>query len=185
MKQFTVDRHTTPGTPLMDPVNMPKVPVYDTLADAEADLANLEEGQIVMTPDEGAEELLHPVDVVEKDNTHAVQSGAVASALSYSTTEQKTGGYWIDGKPIYRKVIETTARTIYDNWNTVALDASVHTDYVIKCYMVSTSKNGTGGGVSSGIKALVYADGTVHINNQYSNVNNVVYCILEYSKTTD
>ena len=105
--------------------------------------------------------------------------------LSYSTTEQKTGGYWIDGKPIYRKVITTNARTIYDNWNTVALDVSVHTDYVIKCYMVSTSKNGTGGGVSADIKALVYADGTVHINNQYSNVNNTVYCILEYTKTTD
>ena len=54
-----------------------RIPVYQTVADAEADLANLEEGQIVMTPDEGAEELLHPVDVVEKDNTHAVQSGAV------------------------------------------------------------------------------------------------------------
>ena len=54
-----------------------RIPIYQTVADAEADLANLEEGQIVMTPDEGAEELLHPVAVVEKDNTHAVQSGAV------------------------------------------------------------------------------------------------------------
>ena len=54
-----------------------RIPVYQTVADAEADLNNLEEGQIVMTPDEGAEELLHPVAVVEKDNTHAVQSGAV------------------------------------------------------------------------------------------------------------
>lgn len=104
---------------------------------------------------------------------------------TYSTEERTTGGTWIDGKPIYRKVIETNARTIYDNWNTVALDASVHTDYVIKCDMVSISKNGTGGGVSANIKALVYADGTVHINNQYSNVNNTVYCILEYTKTTD
>lgn len=57
-----------------------RIPVYQTVADAEADLANLEEGQIVMTPDEGAEELLHPVAVVEKDNTHAVQSGAVYSS---------------------------------------------------------------------------------------------------------
>lgn len=35
-----------------------RIPVYQTVADAEADLANLEAGQIVMTPDEGAEELL-------------------------------------------------------------------------------------------------------------------------------
>ena len=26
---------------------------------------------------------------------------------NYSTTEQKTGGTWIDGKPIYRRVIDT------------------------------------------------------------------------------
>ena len=110
MKQLVVDRHTTPGTPTLNPVNTPKVPVYDTLADAAADLANLEENQIVMTPDEGAEELLHPVAVVEKDNTHAVQSGAVASALSYSTEEHFTGRYWIDGKPIY-----TVCKYLYQN----------------------------------------------------------------------
>ena len=30
------------------------------------------------------------------------------SQRTYSTTEQWTGDYWIDGKPIYRKVIATT-----------------------------------------------------------------------------
>ena len=32
-------------------------------------------------------------------------------AVSYSTDEQLTGGTWIDGKPIYRKVLICTART--------------------------------------------------------------------------
>lgn len=45
-----------------------------------------------------------PVDEVEKNNMKAVTSNAVAKSLSYSTTEQKTGGVWIDGKMIYRKV---------------------------------------------------------------------------------
>ncbi len=36
---------------------------------------------------------------------HSVTSNTVAESLSYSTTEQKTGGVWIDGKPIYRKVV--------------------------------------------------------------------------------
>ena len=49
---------------------------------------------------------LSPVDEVTVNNMHSVTSNAVAESLSYSTTEQKTGGYWIDGKPIYRKVIE-------------------------------------------------------------------------------
>lgn len=125
------------------------------------------------------------VDITDEDAFLEEVKDFVEAGQSYSTTEQRTSGTWIDGKPIYRKVIETNARTIYDNWNTVALDASVHADYVMKCYMVSTSKNGTGGGVSSEIKAIAYADGTIHINNQYSNVNNTVYCILEYTKTTD
>lgn len=76
MKQFAADRHTTPGTPTLNPVNVPKVPVYDTLADAEADLANLEEGQIIATKDTG-DELAQPVNVVEEGNLHAVSSDAV------------------------------------------------------------------------------------------------------------
>jgi hypothetical protein len=50
-----------------------------------------------------------PVDEVEKNNMKAITSNAVANSLSYSTTEQKTGGVWIDGKMIYRKVIENPA----------------------------------------------------------------------------
>lgn len=80
-KQFIVDRHTTPGTPALDPVAIPKIPIYDSKADAEADLANLEEGQIVATKDTG-DELAQPVNVVEKDNLHAVTSNAVADIFS-------------------------------------------------------------------------------------------------------
>lgn len=44
-----------------------------------------------------------PVDEVAINNMKAVTSNAVAESLSYSTTEQKTGGVWIDGKDIYKK----------------------------------------------------------------------------------
>ena len=82
-----------------------KIPVYETKTAAENDLANLEVGQIVATKDEG-NELSNPVDVVQDGNMHAVTSNAVADSLSYSTNEVKTGGKWIDGKPIYRKVVD-------------------------------------------------------------------------------
>ena len=49
-----------------------------------------------------------PVDEVAINNMKAVTSNAVAKSLSYSTTEQKTGKKWIDGKMIYRKVIQGT-----------------------------------------------------------------------------
>ena len=53
---------------------------------------------------------LAPVDTVESGNMKAVTSNAVYDALtdSYSTTETKTNKVWIDGKPIYRKVIHYT-----------------------------------------------------------------------------
>ena len=51
MKQFIANRHTTPGTPALEQVPTEKIPIYDTKADAEADLANLAEGQIVGTKD--------------------------------------------------------------------------------------------------------------------------------------
>ena len=81
-----------------------KIPVYETKTAAENDLANLEVGQIIATKDEGSE-LSNPVDVVQDGNMKAVTSNAVADSLSYSANEVKTGGKWIDGKPIYRKVV--------------------------------------------------------------------------------
>lgn len=55
------------------------VPIYDSLADVTADLANLTVGQIVATKDTG-DELSQPVNVVEEGNLHAVSSNAVANA---------------------------------------------------------------------------------------------------------
>ena len=53
-----------------------KIPIYETKAAAEADIANLTDGQIIGTKDEGNENA-KPVDVVEKGNMHAVTSNAV------------------------------------------------------------------------------------------------------------
>ena len=53
-----------------------EIPVYETMAAAEADIANLSENQIIATKDEGNENA-KPVDVVEKGNMHAVTSNAV------------------------------------------------------------------------------------------------------------
>ena len=63
-----------------------KVAVYQTLADAEADLANLEAGQIVATPDTG-DEYAQPVDVIQAGNMHAVTSNAVATSNAMPVDE--------------------------------------------------------------------------------------------------
>ena len=54
-----------------------KIPVYETKEAAEADIANLSDGQLIATKDEGNENA-KPVDVVESGNMHAVTSNAVA-----------------------------------------------------------------------------------------------------------
>src|SRR5574344_508447 len=58
-----------------------KIPVYETKAAAESDIANLSDGQIIATKDEGNENA-KPVDVVESGNLHAVTSNAVATITS-------------------------------------------------------------------------------------------------------
>lgn len=99
----------------LTPIINEKVPIYDTIADAESDLANLEVGQIVKTKDAGLVANLNPIDEVKQGVFLPPTSNAVAKSLSYSTTEQKTGGkIVINGveKDIYRKVIDTNAFTL-------------------------------------------------------------------------
>ena len=65
------------STQTLEPIENNKIPVYETKTAAEADIANLTDGQIIATKDEGNENS-KPVDVVEKGNMHAVTSNAVA-----------------------------------------------------------------------------------------------------------
>ena len=74
-----------------------------------------------------------PVNTVTSGNMYSVSSNAVSNSLSYSTSEQATGGKWIDGKPIYRKVIiktnfefNTYINNVLDNYDTV-----IHYDLTI------------------------------------------------------
>ena len=166
-----------------------RIPIYQTVADAEADLANLEEGQIVMTPDEGAEELLHPVAVVEKDNTHAVQSEAVANALSYFLEEHFTGKYFLDGKKIYRKCYIETNAGDWSNNQTIDTIANFES-YVASCLnalfqgtrntyfsnmMIDSSRGLLAPNASGEIK--VNLSGTVNTVKKWG--------WIEYTKTTD
>ena len=66
------------NTQSLEPIENNKIPVYETKAAAEADIANLSDGQIIATKDEGNENA-KPVDVVESGNLHAVTGNAVAT----------------------------------------------------------------------------------------------------------
>ena len=111
MKQLIVNRSGT--TPVMEEVPTEKVKVYATEAAVIADLANIAEGEIVATSDKSESDtianLKNRIDNTEND-IEALQNG-LAEAQSYSTDETLTGGTWIDGKPIYRKVVSLQSET--------------------------------------------------------------------------
>ena len=109
----------------------------------------------------------------------------------YSTDERETGMYWIDGKPIYRKVITYTAtrvdKTEYSVGTIANLDTAIRYDMIFKA--------------SNGVSfwSQRYGDGNDYVVNWINNGNLMmrqastnsiyltapIYVIVEYTKTTD
>ena len=77
------------STQTLEKIENNKIPVYETKEAAEADIANLTDGQIIATKDEG-NELPNPVDVVESGNLHAVTSNAVYNETQKVNTINET-----------------------------------------------------------------------------------------------
>ncbi len=101
----------------LNPSDESKIPIYDSVDDVEADLANLEENQIVATKDKAVGELLHTVDVVESGNMHPVTSNAVANKCStfinkccrfpdYAHRITITGTSWVATEDCYISLIQ-------------------------------------------------------------------------------
>ncbi|MBO7714201.1 MAG: hypothetical protein J6S85_11560 [Methanobrevibacter sp.] len=121
------------------------------------------------------------VNTVQSGNMNPVTSNAVANALSYSTTEQKTGGVWLDEKPIYRKVVTglnfggttnnwiDTGATLTNGETLIKTEAIRYSNniyYILN--IISFRLNGN---------SIQYLTPTAHSNT------NIL--IVEYTKTTD
>lgn len=187
MKTFSTSGTGSQQT--LSEIESDKIPIYNSLTDVTADLANLEVGQIGATKGTGSE-LSAPVDTVQSGNMHAVTSNAVAESLSYSTTEKKTGGTWIDGKPIYRKVIDCGALP-----NNTSKDVATGIDFTV-CNVIKiegVAKNTSTGNTdtipmpfSNVVTIGTTKTGNVSISTtgSFSNYTQS-YVTLEYIKTTD
>jgi hypothetical protein len=107
-----------------------KIPIYDSKADAEADLANLEEGQIVATKDTG-DELAQPVDVVEEGNLHAVTSNAVAEYTGQliKWAAISIGSYTVGAGQAISPKIENYAKPIPQGYSRFSLLYAVGQNY--------------------------------------------------------
>ena len=189
MKQLIVNRSGT--TPVMEEVPTEKVKVYATEAAAIADLANIAEGEIVATSDESESDtianLKNKIDNTE-DDIEALQDG-LAEAQSYSTDETLTGGTWIDGKPIYRKVLTASNKgtsSSFDFGQTILnVDKIVKVSGMIECnsgtyngqqYQIPRDQEEIEFKKSTGVMALV---------NRNTSVNtDFAYIEVEYTKVT-
>lgn len=65
-----------------------------------------------------------------------IDDAAGEEAWQYSTSETRTGKTWIDGKPIYRIVIEKTVSFTGNAWNNTGISVS-GVDTLCDCMMLS------------------------------------------------
>ena len=107
----------------------------------------------------------------------------------FSTEEQFTGKYWIDGKPIYSKVIDCGA---------LPNNAETFTDLNIQNLATVVSLKGIANDGAGTFLPLPYTDATLYNSVQMAVTNNKIsfitngnrstfsaVAIVEYTKTTD
>jgi hypothetical protein len=187
MKTFSTSG--TGNQQTLSEIETDKIPVYDSKADAEADLANLADGQIGATSDTGSE-LSAPTDTVQSGNMHAVTSNAVAESLSYSTTEQKTGGKWLDEKPIYRKTFYSAT-----NWANYTIIGNIpNIDAIVSIRDITGQSDNKyiqnfgmdNDGTHASYSNVDVSNGNVSVIRLGVFANNLPSSVtIEYTKTTD
>ena len=139
-------------------------------------------------------ENLNQIQTNAENSINTVQSNLnttnqnIENLTTYSTTE-KIVGTWIDGKPIYRKVIESTVANIESVINNLGFDVISDirgwavSNYDNKWLFPNYSK------ADSNYSIDIYLDNyTNNINldfGSYYNSSNVVKAIIEYTKTTN
>ncbi len=115
----------------------------------------------------------------------------LTSLTTYSTEEINTGKKWIDGKPIYRKVIDCGA-LLNNTIKTVAHNIS-NLDFVI--FLNGTSYSSTTGNyfplpyVADSLQAIVKiwaTDTNIYLQTTADRTDYTkTYVTIEYTKTTD
>ena len=128
------------------------------------------------------------------ENQLETNTNDINALNTYSTSEQRIGT-WIDGKPIYRKVIQTTSPSVDDTntniytiteniENAIRLDGYIHArnpNYRgnINCFITSSDYIATWFLTnSSGYPAYIRC-------RQHNRGNSPMRIIIEYTKTTD
>lgn len=131
-----------------------------------------------------------------KDAFSGMNKGAPLRMMHYSTEEQVVGT-WIDGKPVYQRVIQgTTISSSTINMTDIVSGGIPNADNarIIECYVTYTISNGTWNGPipnSFGSTAMGSINITKDASKLYFGVlfndynNKPFTAIIQYTKTTD
>ena len=121
----------------------------------------------------------------QQENVLNDVKGYVDNSNSYYTNEVKTGGKWIDGKPIYRKTLVFTNLTLTDSpthigITDIPINNIIRTEELVLCKNVALAGSGN---------EAVYTDyrGYIYAFQKVSSTTTgwEVYYTIEYTKTTD
>lgn len=104
------------------------------------------------------------------------------NAESYSTTETLTGGKWIDGKPIYRRVLDNGSwvSNLSIDVSSFNIDTLVHLDILGRQYNNNTGSKWV---ISTMDYRQAYISGSNILTTSGDEYKR--YAIIEYTKTTD
>lgn len=103
-----------------------------------------------------------------------ISSGANSNVDVYSTTEVKTNKVWRNGKPIYRRLIETTI---------IQKDTAHNIPNIDEITDCSTMLKQASGMNSKQDGSVTFIDRSIYVI--YAQVNGNFTITLEYTKTTD
>lgn len=128
------------------------------------------------------------VNTVTVDNMNVVTSNAVATALSYVTTEHFTGEYWVSGQPIYRKTIDCGYLPNATDKTIAHLISNF--DQAIKVFGMATSSLGNNYPVpyttlNTDLNIQVFVDKTnIELTTGIDRSAFYCYITIEYTKTS-
>lgn len=127
--------------------------------------------------------------IVQNFIIKAKMSGTINKNNTYSTSESKTGETWIDGKPIYRKVISLTASTSTKSLSISSIISNVDSIWINCSKSFYKIAAGGSGMISdwevSGARFRAVIDiGTLYYACSSSGYSQAEI-MLEYTKTTD
>lgn len=110
----------------------------------------------------------------------------VNNANTYSTTETKTDMTWIDGKPIYRKVLSFSTNATINVWDNHPHGIS-NLDKPLPTCKMAVTYNGSWYICPNDLVIEMYVNAVnlSYYNNSTALANQPAIAILEYTKTTD